>query len=127
VAIEVDTSEAPALLKIKCVGAFPTPEEQEQIRTQLIASGLLTESSVSLLDVREADRPDAIMIGKSIAAAVRAGLPTRRAWVINPGRHLAALQYFQKAVPWMPTAAFINEREAIEWLLNPEGSAGFRR
>ena len=125
--IDIDTSEAPALLRFKVAGQVPTPEEQEALRADLIARGLLTEASVSLLDVREAETPDAITLGKSIAAAVRAGIPRRRACLINPGKHLTAVQYFQKAVPWMSTAAFINERDAIEWLLNPEGRAGFAR
>jgi hypothetical protein len=127
VAIDVDTSEAPALLRFKIAGPVPSAEEQEAIRVELIARGLLTEDSVSLLDVREAETPDAITIGKSIAAAVKAGIPKRRAVVLNPGKHLEILQYFQRAVPWMSTAGFINEREAIEWLLNPEGRAGFGR
>ena len=126
-ALDVDTSEAPALLKVRIVGAFPTAEEQAAVRADLIARGLLTENTVSLADVREADTPDAITIGKSIAALLRAGMPRRRACLINPGKHLQVLQYFQAAVPWMSTAAFIDEREALEWLLNPEGAAGFSR
>jgi hypothetical protein len=124
--IEIDTAEAPALLKFRLRGRVPTPEEQDALRSRLIADGLLTENSVSLLDVREADVPDPVTIARSIAAIVRAGIPKRRACLINPGRHLKALQQFQAAVPWMSTAAFINETEAIEWLLNPEGAAGFR-
>lgn len=125
--IEVNTEEAPALLRVRCVGSFPTPDEQSQVRDQLIANGQLTEDSVSLLDFRDIDAPsDPIVFVKSIAEAVRAGMPRRRACLINPGRHLPFLQQFQAAVPWMSTAAFIDEREAIEWLLNPEGSAGFR-
>jgi hypothetical protein len=127
VAIDVDTSEAPALLRFKVTGKVPSAEEQDTLREDLIARGLLTEDSVSLLDFRELDAPDAITLGKSIAAAVKAGMPRRRAFLINPGRHLSSLQYFQKAVPWMSAAAFINEHEAIEWLLNPEGRAGFSR
>lgn len=121
--IEVDTTEAPALLRFRCFGALPSAEEQEKLRADLIDQGLLTEGSVSLLDVREAETPDAVTVAKSIAAAVRAGIPKRRACLINPGKHLHVLQQFQKAVPWMSTAAFIDEREALEWLLNPEGAA----
>ena len=125
--IEVDTSEAPALLRFRCYGAVPPAEAQEALRQDLIAKGLLTDGSVSLLDVREIETPDAVTIVKSIAAIVRTGIPRRRACVINPGKHLRILQQFQAAVPWMSTAAFVDEREALEWLLNPEGSAGFKR
>jgi hypothetical protein len=31
------------------------------------------------------------------------------------------------AMPAMSFAAFIDEREALQWLLNPEGAAGFTR
>jgi hypothetical protein len=128
VPIVVDTGEAPALLRIRCSGPFPSAEEQIKVRERLIAQGLLTEGSVSLLDMRDIDDlPDPVTLAKSIAAIVKQGFPKRRACLINPGRHLPLLQYFQSAVPWMSTAAFIDEREAIEWLLNPEGSAGFRR
>lgn len=125
--LEVDIREAPALLRIRCVGLLPSAEEQAALREDLKARGLLTEATVSLLDVRDAETPDAITIGKSIAAIVRSGMPKRRACLINPGKHLHILQYFQAAVPHMSTAAFIDEREAIEWLLNPEGAAGFDR
>lgn len=124
--MDIDTTEAPALLRFRIAGALPSAEEQARVREDLIARGLLTADSVSLLDVRDAETPDAITVGKSIAAVVRAGMPKRRACLINPGKHLQLLLYFQKAVPWMSTAAFINEREAIEWLLNPEGAAGFK-
>jgi hypothetical protein len=127
VPIEVDTKEAPALLRIKLVGTFPAAEEQAALRDDLIACGLLTANTVSLLDVREVETPDAITFGKSIAVAVKAGIPRRRACLINPGKHLQLLQYFQAAVPWMATAGFIDEREAIDWLLNPEGAIGFFR
>lgn len=125
--IEVDTSEAPALLRVRCVGAVPSPEEQAALREDLKARGLLTAETVSLLDVREAEVPDAITVGKSIAAIVRAGMPRRRACLINPGKHLPIVQYLQAAVPQMSTAAFVDEREAIEWLRNPEASRGVQR
>jgi hypothetical protein len=127
VPIEVDTAGAPALLRIRCVGEIPTADEQAALRERLMAQGLLTEDSVSLLDMREADTPDPLTVLKSIQAILRAGMPKRRACLINPGRHLHLLQQFQAAVPWMSTAAFIDEREALEWLLNPEGAAGFKR
>ena len=123
--VEIDTTEAPALLRFRCFGALPTAEEQEKLRADLMEQGLLTDSSVSLLDVREVDTPDALTIAQSIAAALRAGMPRRRACLINPAS-TSILQQFQQAAPWMTTAAFIDEREAIEWLLNPEGAA-FRR
>jgi hypothetical protein len=123
VPVEVDTSEAPALLRFRCVGALPTAEEQEALRADLMNKGLLTEGSVSLLDFRETEMPDSMTIAKSITAVVRAGIPTRRACLINPGKHLGILQQFQRAVPWMSIAAFLDEREALEWLLNPEGAA----
>lgn len=126
VAIEVDTKEAPALLKFRLAGAFPSADEQAAVRDQLIADGLLTADTVSLLDVREVETPSPGVVIQSIFEAMRAGIPRRRACLINPGKHLQVLQQFQAAVPWMTTAAFIDEREALEWLLNPEGAAGFR-
>lgn len=125
--LEVDTTEAPALVRFRCYGTFPSAEEQDAVRQDLIAKGLITEASASLLDVRDAEMPDALTVVKSIAAVVRTGLPRRRACLINPGRHLPLLQQFQEAIPWMSTAAFIDEHQAIEWLLNPEGAAGFKR
>lgn len=125
--VDVDTAEAPALIRIRCVGPLPTAEEQRRLRAELIASGLLTEASVSLLDFRETEVPAPSVFLQAIAEAVSAGMPRRRACLINPGRHLPFLQQFQAAVPWMSTAAFIDEREAIAWLLNPEGAAGFPR
>jgi hypothetical protein len=128
VPIEVNTDEAPALIRIRCAGPLPTPEEQRRLRDDLATQGLLTENSVSLLDFREAEVPlDPSTFLQVIAEAVRFGMPRKRACLINPGRHLPFLQQFQTAVPWMSTAAFIDEREALEWLLNPEGSAGFDR
>jgi hypothetical protein len=127
VPVEIDTTEAPALLRLRVIGAVPTPEEQQRLRAELIEQGLLTNGSVSLLDLRDIDTPDALTVAKSFAAAARAGMPRRRACLINPGKHLPLLQQFQKAVPWMSTAAFVSEREALEWLLNPEGAAGFKR
>lgn len=124
---DLDTTEAPALLKVRCYGTFPRPSEQETTRQDLIDKGLLTEGTVSLLDCRDVDAPDAMTLMQTIAAAVRAGKPRRRAFLLNPGKHLHLLQQFQEAVPWMSAAAFIDEREAIEWLLNPEGSVGFKQ
>lgn len=126
-AIDVDTSEAPALLRIRCHGPVPSPDEQASLRQDLIANGMLTEGSVSLLDFRDLEIPDALTVAKSIAAAISAGIPRRRAFLINPGKHLWALQQFQAAMPGMSVAAFIDEREALEWLLNPGGAAGFSR
>lgn len=126
--IEVNTDEAPALLRIRCAGPVPSAQEQARVRAQLIADGHLTPDSVSLLDLRDIEGPfDAEAILHVIREAVRVGMPRRRACLINPGIHLPILQQFQAAVPWMSTAAFLDEREALEWLLNPEGSAGFRR
>jgi len=128
VPLEVNTDEAPALIRIRCVGPLPSAAEQAQLREQLIGHGLLTPNSVSLLDFRDTDVPsDPLVFIQSIAEAVRSGMPKRRACLINPGRHLPFVQQFQAAVPWMSTAAFIDEREALAWLLNPEGSAGFHR
>lgn len=124
--IEVDTTEAPALIRIRCVGRLPTAIEQEQLRADLRSQGLLTHSSVSLLDFRSAEMPDALTVAQMFAAAARAGMPRRRACLINPGKHLQLLKQFQQAAPWMSTAAFIDEPEALEWLLNPEGAA-FKR
>ncbi len=127
-AIEVNTDEAPALIRIRCAGPIPPPEEQARLRDDLVSRGLLTKDSVSLLDLRDVEVPlDPSLFLGTIAEALRTGMPKRRACLINPGLHLTLLQQFQAAVPWMSTAAFLDEREAIAWLLNPEGAAGFPR
>ena len=127
--IEVDTAEAPALLRLRLADPVPSVDEIAAIRDGLITAGSLNENTVSLIDVREVTRPvtDA---GFLRLARVMLGerSPRRRAVLMNPGLHLRLMQLFQSIAP--PSAAiagFLDERVALEWLLNPEGPDAFKK
>jgi hypothetical protein len=117
--IEVDTSEAPALLRYRYFGSFPPLEEQALVRERLIADGHLTADTIALMDAREVDDiPDDDVLARTVAAALqRGGWPRRRAYVIDPARHSHMIEQFkQLAMTTVTTAAFTEEAQALEWL-----------
>jgi hypothetical protein len=129
VPIDVDNSQAPALLRFRVLDPFPSREEITGVRERLISAGDMNASTVSLIDVRELTQPptDFAFMGAVGAVLLDGGWPRRRAILMNPGKHLRYMQMFQSIAPSsIAIAGFLDEREALEWLLNPEGRAGFR-
>jgi hypothetical protein len=129
VPIEVDTAEAPALLRLRLADPVPSVDEIAAVREQLMAAGSLDENTVSLIDVRDVTRPitDAGFL-RLAKLLISERSPRRRAILMNPGLHLRLMQLFQSIAP--PTSAmagFLDERVALEWLLNPEGRAAFKK
>jgi hypothetical protein len=117
--IEVDTSEAPAFLRYRFTGPFPSPEEQSVVRERLIADGHLTAETTALMDARNVENvPDDDVLARTVAAALqRGGWPRRRAYLIDPVRHAHMIEQFQQlAMTTVATAAFVDERVALEWL-----------
>jgi hypothetical protein len=120
VPIEVDTTRAPSFIRYRYFGEFPSLEEQKVLRESLITFGLLTKDTVALMDARElSEVPDDIILAKTVAAALeRGGWPLRRAYLINPVVHLHMIRQFQDlAMTTVTTAAFVDEDEAMAWLL----------
>ena len=127
--IEVDTARAPAFIRYRFYGEYPSMEEQAAVREGLIAFGLLTADTAALMDVRELTRiPNDDILAKTVAAALeRGGLPRRRAYLIDPASHRHMIEQFQDlAMTTVTTAAFADEGEAMAWLL-PGGSRDDRR
>jgi hypothetical protein len=117
--IEVDTSQAPALLRYHFTGPFPTVEAQALVRERLIADGHLTAGTIALMDVREVETvPDDDVLARTVATALqRGGWPKRRAYLIDPVRHTHMIDQFkQLAMTTVATAAFTDESEALAWL-----------
>jgi len=120
VPIEVDTLRAPGFLRYRYHGAFPSVEEQSKLRDSLIQFGYLTAETRAIMDARElTDIPDDDTLAKTVAAALqRGGWPLRRAYLINPTTHLHMIRQFQDlAMTTVTTAAFVDEDEAMEWLM----------
>lgn len=119
-AIEVDTSDAPAFLRYRYYGSFPSLEEQAAVRNRLIEFGALTADTRALMDIRElTEVADDTILAKTVAAALeRGGWPKRRAYLIQPAMHLHMISQFQDlAMTTVTTAAFVDEQEALAWLM----------
>lgn len=117
--IEVDTSQAPAFLRYRFTGPFPSVEEQSLLRERLIADGHLTAATVALMDAREVETiPDDDVLARTVAAALqRGGWPRRRAYLIDPAKHTHMIEQFkQLAMTSVTTAGFADEQDALEWL-----------
>ena len=117
--IEVDTSEAPAFLRYRYTGPYPSVAEQSLLRERLIADGHLTADTVAIMDARQVENiPDDDMLARTVAAALqRGGWPRRRAYLIDPVRHSHMIEQFkQLAMTTVMTAAFTDEDEARLWL-----------
>ena len=78
-----------------------------------------TADTVALMDVRALETvPDDDVLARTVAAALqRGGWPRRRAYLIDPVRHRHMIdQFMQLAMTSVTTAAFTDERDALEWL-----------
>ena len=118
--IEVDTTRAPAFVRYRFRGEYPSIDEQAAIRESLITFGLLTSETVALMDVREVTQiPSDDILAKTVAAALeRGGWPRRRAYLIDPVAHRHMIEQFQDlAMTTVTTAAFADEDEAMAWLM----------
>src|SRR5262245_63374788 len=83
--IEVDTTDAPAFVRITLRGQWPSIEEQRDAREKAIAAGHLTPETRALIDFRElTSTANYTDVEKIVAAAMQAGgLPHFRACVVG--------------------------------------------
>ena len=123
--IEVDTSQAPALLRYRYSGPFPSVDEQALVRERLIGAGHLTPATIALMDVRDLEAvADDDTLARTVAVALqRRGWPRRRAYLIDPMKHRHMIEQFkQLAMTTVTTAAFTDESEALAWLRSGSGA-----
>ena len=124
-AIEVDTSEAPAFLRYRYTGPFPSIEEQARVRERLIGDGHLTSATIALMDARGLDTvADDDTLARTVAVALqRGGWPRRRAYLISSSQQQQMIEQFQQlAMTTVTTAAFTDETEALAWLRSGAGA-----
>jgi hypothetical protein len=118
-AIAIDTSDAPAFIRITLTGEWPTLEEQSVARQRAIDNGELTAETRALIDFRGlASTAPYAEVEKIIASAMKAGgWPLFRAYVVGSAvqfglvRHMKAL-----APPPVEIEVFTDEQEAQIWL-----------
>lgn len=119
--IEVDTTRAPAFIRYRFQGEYPSVQEQSMLRESLITLNLLTADTVALMDVRDITMiPNEDVLAKTVAAALeRGGWPRRRAYLIDPAAHRHMIEQFKDlAMTTVTTAAFGDEDEAMAWLMH---------
>jgi hypothetical protein len=117
--IQVERHFAPGLLMYRYVGAPPSPEEQADLRRELIARGQLTAETRAVMDLRALDGlPSDEEMARTIKLAMENhAWPRRRAYVVLPWMHLRLLQAIEaQAGAAITMAAFMDERAAVEWV-----------
>ena len=117
--IDIDTSEAPAFIRITLRGAWPTLEEQRDARLHLLASGKLTQDTRALIDFRALATTAAYSdVEQIIAAAMKdGGLPYIRAYVVGSAVQFGLVRQMKSlAPPQVEIEIFTDEQEAHVWL-----------
>ena len=117
--IDIDTTEAPAFIRITLKGVWPTLEEQREARLRLLSSGQLTAETRALIDFRElATTADYSEVEKIIGAALKdGGLPFYRAYVVGSAVQFGLVRQMKAlAPPQIELEIFTDEQEAHVWL-----------
>ena len=124
--IEIDTRDAPRLLRITFSNQWPSRAEQLQIRQQLLADGIVDASTRVLIDLRPLGglAPPFEEVGPRVstdAAVAKPGvLPTHTAYVVGSAVHLGLVDQLKAyAPPHMKIDAFTREDQALSWLNTP--------
>lgn len=115
----VDSTLAPAILRITLSEDWPSREEQRVWRLTSMKSGLLTPTTKVLIDARPLKRfPHFHEMDAVIAAAVSEGsLPLYRAYLASPGIQFGIFRQFQLMAPKHITVEVFTElQEAEHWL-----------
>ncbi|MCA1584283.1 MAG: hypothetical protein LC791_05750 [Acidobacteria bacterium] len=114
------------LLRVVVTGAWPSIDEQRQLRLWLMAQGTLTDGTRALFDLREMDIATAPYhdgVQQTVAVAMQhGGLPRRRAYLALDGAQFGFIRMLQAVSE--PTGVvmgcFTDEAEAVRWLLSDE-------
>lgn len=113
-------------LRIEVTGAWPSLDEQRQLRLWLMAQGTLTRDTRALFDLRGMDVATAPFYEgaqQTIAAALQqGGLPRRRAYLAREGAQFGFVRMLQALSEntGIELSCFTDETEAVRWLLSEE-------
>ena len=119
--VHSDTELAPEILFLRLSDPWPTLEEQQLLRKQLIANGHLTEATRALIDLRSVTTPQYHEAAQIVAAAMKdGGLPRQRAYLAGSAVQFGFSRQLQSlAPPGTLIEVFTSEIEAIMWLKRP--------
>ncbi len=121
--IDVDTTDAPAFLRITPRGAWPAIDEQREAREHAIAAGHLTRQTRALFDLRELSSiANYTEVEKMIEAAMKlGGVPLFRACVVGSAVQFGLVRQMKAlAPPSIELEVFTNEEDALLWLWRKE-------
>ena len=121
--IDIDSSEAPAFLRITLRGEWPTLDAQREVRLRLINTGQLTPATRALIDLREVATTAAYSdVEEMIASAMKdGGWPLFRAYVVGSAVQFGLVRQMKSlAPPTVELEIFTNEEEAQVWLWKNE-------
>lgn len=115
----VDSTRAPASLRITFADAWPTLDEQRAWRAASVKVGILTPVTRALIDMRALKNlPKFAELNEIVIAAVKdGGWPLNRAYLTNTGMQFAVARQFQMMVPEsISIEVFTDEQAAESWL-----------
>ena len=118
----VDSTRAPAILRITLIDDWPTVDEQRTWRAASVTAGILTPATRALIDIRRlANFTKLDDLSEMVSAAVKdAGWPLRRAYLASAGMQFAVARQFQMMVPEsISVEVFTDEVAAENWLVRP--------
>lgn len=119
--VRVDEQGAPAFLEFVLTGAWPTVQEQQEIRRQLLQQGKISRETVALIDLRVVDLPRFEEVDGAMQAAGRdlASLPKRIALLVLPGASFGVGRMMQSTAPLeLEMELFEDATAARDWLMH---------
>lgn len=119
--VRVDEHLGPAFLELVLSGPWPTLQEQNEIRRQLMQHGHLSRETLALIDIREAELPRFEDVDGAMQAAGRdlAGLPKKIALVVRPGATFGVGRMMQSTAPLgLEMELFEDADIARAWLMH---------
>jgi hypothetical protein len=118
-AIEIDPSAAPNVVRITFTGPFPSLAELADVRRRVEAVPGWTPDIVALIDLRGVKNVPTFDELRTIMgeAAKDSGWVKRRAYLVQPGlQYGVARQSEVLATPAMGIGVFTDDHDALAWL-----------
>lgn len=118
--ISCDSSRAPARVLFTITGPWPAREEVAALRSRLMSSGQLNESTRALFDIRGVESvPHYLEVGRIVAAAMaQGGLPLTRAYLTASVEQQSVVSLMQTLAPsTISIEMFEDEAAAFAWFV----------